>query len=102
KPPIMYIARSFDTNRPGTFPEDLMGGILGGSLIQGKLKVGDKIEIRPGFEKVEQNKKVFKPILTEVSSLNVSNEAVEEALPGGLLGVGTFLDPAVTKSDTLA
>ncbi len=102
KPPIMYIARSFDTNRPGTFPEDLKGGILGGSLIQGKLKVGDKIEIRPGFEKVEQNKKVFKPILTEVSSLNVSNEAVEEALPGGLLGVGTFLDPAVTKSDTLA
>ncbi|HII94165.1 MAG TPA: translation initiation factor IF-2 subunit gamma [Candidatus Methanofastidiosum sp.] len=102
KPPIMYIARSFDTNRPGTFPEDLKGGILGGSLIQGKLKVGDKIEIRPGFEKVEQNKKVFKPILTEVSSLNVSNEAVEEALPGGLLGVGTSLDPAVTKSDTLA
>ena len=102
KPPIMYVARSFDTNRPGTFPEDLKGGILGGSLIQGKLKVGDKIEIRPGFEKVEQNKKVFKPILTEVSSLNVSNESVEEALPGGLLGVGTFLDPAVTKSDTLA
>jgi len=102
KSPIMYIARSFDTNRPGTFPEDLRGGILGGSLIQGKLKVGDKIEIRPGFEKVEQNKKVFKPIITEVSSLNVSNEAVEEALPGGLLGVGTFLDPAVTKSDTLA
>ena len=102
KPPIMYIARSFDTNRPGTFPEDLKGGILGGSLIQGKLKVGDKIEIRPGFEKVEQNKKVFKPILTEISSLNVSNESVEEALPGGLLGVGTNLDPAVTKSDTLA
>ena len=102
KPPIMYIARSFDTNRPGTFPEDLKGGILGESLIQGKLKVGDKIEIRPGFEKVEQNKKVFKPILTEISSLNVSNEAVEEALPGGLLGVGTSLDPAITKSDTLA
>jgi translation initiation factor 2 subunit 3 len=102
KPPIMYVARSFDTNRPGTFPEDLKGGILGGSLIQGKLKVGDKIEIRPGFEKVEQNKKVFKPILTEVSSLNVSNESVEEALPGGLLGVGTSLDPAVTKSDTLS
>ncbi len=102
KSPIMYIARSFDTNRPGVFPEDLKGGILGGSLIQGKLKVGDKIDIRPGFEKVEQNKKVFKPILTEVYSLNVSNEAVEEALPGGLLGVGTSLDPAVTKSDTLA
>lgn len=102
KPPVMYVARSFDTNRPGTAPEDLKGGILGGSLIQGKLKVGDKIEIRPGFEKVEQNKKVFKPIITFISSLNVSNDSVEEALPGGLLGVGTFLDPAVTKSDTLA
>ncbi|NMA30954.1 MAG: translation initiation factor IF-2 subunit gamma, partial [Candidatus Methanofastidiosa archaeon] len=102
KPPIMFVARSFDTSRPGISPEELKGGILGGSLIQGKLKVGDKIEIRPGFEKVEQNKKIFKPILTEVSSLNASNESVEEAFPGGLLGVGTLLDPAVTKSDTLA
>ena len=102
KPPIMFVARSFDTSRPGIHPEELKGGILGGSLIQGKLKVGDKIEVRPGFEKIEQNKKVFKSILTEVSSLNASNESVEEAFPGGLLGVGTFLDPAVTKSDTLA
>ncbi|NMC59906.1 MAG: translation initiation factor IF-2 subunit gamma, partial [Candidatus Methanofastidiosa archaeon] len=102
KPPVMYIARSFDTNRPGTAPEDLKGGVLGGSLIQGKLKVGDKIEVRPGFEKIEQNRKYFKPIITYISSLNVSNDSVEEALPGGLLGVGTFLDPAVTKSDTLA
>ena len=102
KPPIMFVARSFDTSRPGIHPEELKGGILGGSLIQGILKVGDKIEIRPGFEKIEQNKKVFKSILTEVSSLNASNESVEEAFPGGLLGVGTFLDPAVTKSDTLA
>ncbi len=102
KPPIMFVARSFDTSRPGIHPEELKGGILGGSLIQGKLKVGDKIEIRPGFEKIEQNKKVFKSILTEVSSLNASNESVEEAFPGGLLGVGTSLDPAVTKSDTLA
>ncbi len=102
KPPIMYIARSFDTNRPGFHPEDLKGGVIGGSLIQGKLKLGDTVEIRPGFEKIEQNKKFFKPIKTEISTLNVSNEAVEEALPGGLLGVGTILDPAVTKSDTLA
>ncbi|MGI0068427.1 MAG: translation initiation factor IF-2 subunit gamma, partial [Thermoplasmata archaeon] len=49
KPPLMYVARSFDINRPGTRPQDLRGGVLGGSLVQGHLKVGDEIEIRPGY-----------------------------------------------------
>ena len=46
KPFRMYCARSFDVNKPGTPPKKLVGGVLGGSIIQGKLKVGDEIEIR--------------------------------------------------------
>ncbi len=47
--PLMYVARSFDVNKPGTEIKKLMGGVVGGSLIRGKFKKGDKIEIRPGI-----------------------------------------------------
>ena len=43
----MYVARSFDINRPGTRPSELRGAVLGGSLVQGHLKVGEEIEISP-------------------------------------------------------
>ncbi|MGC9121641.1 MAG: translation initiation factor IF-2 subunit gamma, partial [Thermogladius sp.] len=46
--PIMLVARSFEVNRPGTPYKDLLGGVIGGSLIQGVLRVGDEIEIVPG------------------------------------------------------
>src|SRR3989338_8710343 len=51
--PCFLVARSFDVNRPGTKISDLKGGVLGGILKQGVLKVGDEIEIKPGitFEK---------------------------------------------------
>lgn len=47
-PPRLYIARSFDVNKPGISPDGLVGGIIGGSLIQGKLQIGEEIQIRPG------------------------------------------------------
>src|SRR5690606_29689280 len=39
KAPRLYVARSFDINKPGSLPEAMVGGVIGGSLIQGKLKV---------------------------------------------------------------
>jgi len=95
------VARSFDVNKPGTTPEKLRGGVLGGSLIQGKFKVGDEVEIRPGI-KIEQGGKVsYEPILTYISSLMSGSMVVDEIGPGGLVGVGSTLDPAVTKADNL-
>ena len=47
--PIMLIVRSFDVNRPGTTYKDLKGGVVGGSLIQGRLKVDDEVKILPGY-----------------------------------------------------
>jgi len=44
--PIMFVARSFDINRPGTEPKDIVGGVLGGAMEQGVLNVGQDIEIR--------------------------------------------------------
>ncbi len=97
-PPLMHIARSFDVNKPGIRPEDLMGGVVGGSLARGRLKVGDEIEIRPG---IRDEKGVWKSLRTEVMSIMASGRFVEEATPGGLIGVATKLDPYLTKSDRL-
>src|SRR5438046_5333690 len=47
RPARMYVARSFDVNQPGISPEKIVGGVMGGSLIQGRTKVGEEIEISP-------------------------------------------------------
>ena len=98
-PPLMYVARSFDVNKPGTSPEKLLGGVVGGSISRGKLEVGDEIEIKPGIKDEKANK--WNPIVTEVQSIMASGKFVEEATPGGLIGVATKLDPSLTKSDAL-
>ena len=47
--PKMIIIRSFDVNKPGEEVSDLRGGVAGGSILQGVLKLGQEIEIRPGI-----------------------------------------------------
>ncbi|MDZ7729753.1 MAG: translation initiation factor IF-2 subunit gamma [Natrialbaceae archaeon] len=98
----MQVARSFDINRPGTTHDELKGGVLGGSLIEGELAVDDEIEIRPGREVESGGQSEYVPITTTVRSIQAAGETVERATPGGLLGVGTGLDPALTKGDALA
>jgi translation initiation factor 2 subunit 3 len=101
KPALLKIARSFDINRPGTTPESLKGGVIGGSLSQGVLREGDKIEICPGRLVESEGRKQWVPFQTKVVKLLAGNEAQEEITPGGLVGVGTQLDPVMTKSDAL-
>jgi translation initiation factor 2 subunit 3 len=101
KPARLYIARSFDVNKPGTIPKDLKGGVIGGSLIQGRLRVGDEIEIRPGLKVEQAGKTYYEPIYTYVASLMAGGQSFEEVGPGGLVGVGTYLDPYITKADSL-
>ena len=101
KPPRMYIVRSFDVNQPGTTLEDMVGGVLGGSIIHGHFKVGDKVEIRPGLPMREKNRLKMHELFTEIISLQTGGGMVKDALPGGLVGVGTLLDPSLTKSDGL-
>jgi len=101
KPYRMFIARSFDVNKPGTLPKDLVGGVVGGSLIQGKIKIGDLIEICPGIKIEEDNKTIWKPLTTEVTTLMTGDKNSKSAKPGGLIGIGTKLDPSLTKADGL-
>ncbi len=96
-PPLLYVSRSFDVNKPGMDVASLKGGVLGGSLLRGKLKIGDEIELLPGLEREGK----AKPILTEVSSLMCEAGPLKEAHSGGLIAVGTLLDPSLTKGDSV-
>ncbi|ADD05062.1 translation initiation factor aIF-2 gamma subunit [Natrialba magadii ATCC 43099] len=98
----MHVARSFDINKPGTSASNLTGGVLGGSLVAGELESGDEIEIRPGREVEEGGQTEYVPIQTTIRSLQAGGETADTVTPGGLLGVGTGLDPALTKGDALA
>jgi translation initiation factor 2 subunit 3 len=100
--PRMQVARSFDINRPGTEWDGLVGGVLGGSLVEGKLTAGDELELRPGREVEEGGETRWESIETDIRSLQAGGETVDEVTPGGLLGVGTSLDPSLTKGDALA
>ena len=65
KPPLMYIIRSFDVNKPGTTIESLEGGIIGGTIAQGKFAVGEELEIRPGISVEREGKTVYDPLVTK-------------------------------------
>jgi translation initiation factor 2 subunit 3 len=105
-PPRMIVIRSFDVNRPGCEVEALQGGVAGGSILRGVLKVGDVVEVRPGVavKRIQANtgsRFVCRPLLTKITSLFAEKNPLQYAIPGGLIGVGTTLDPALTKGDWL-
>ena len=99
--PLMYVARSFDINKPGSKISKLVGGVIGGSILQGTLKIGDEIEILPGVLHVKKERETYAPLRTKITSLNAGGEQLKEATPGGLIGVGTELDPAITHADSM-
>ena len=100
--PIFYIARSFDVNKPGTPVEQLHGGIFGGVLKQGSLKVGDTIEIKPGYSYKKHNELKYKTIYSKIISLHKGNYNLNQVFPGGSIAIETELDPTLTKADSLS
>ena len=98
-PPMLQVLRSFDINRPGLSINKLTGGVLGGTLFKGTFSIDEDVEIRPGNLNQKTNK--YEPIFTKISSLGSSAGLVESVNPGGLIAVGTKLDPSLTKSDSL-
>jgi translation initiation factor 2 subunit 3 len=97
--PLMHVVRSFDVNRPGFEIKDLSGGVLGGSLSKGELREGDEIELKPGM--IDDRSGKYVPIVTRVSSLQTGAGAAQRVGPGGLVAVGTHLDPTFTKGDQM-
>ncbi|MGE0792808.1 MAG: translation initiation factor IF-2 subunit gamma [Candidatus Woesearchaeota archaeon] len=99
--PMMFVARTFDVNKPGAPPNKLIGGILGGSIISGNFKINDEIEIRPGRIVEEANKLVAKPIFTKIIGMQTGGKFVDELHPGGSVALLTSLDPSIVKGDQL-
>ena len=99
--PVFLVARSFDINRPGTTIDKLKGGVLGGILKKGKLKVGDEIEIKPGLSEKKGNEQIYKTLTTKILSLYKGENSVKEVVPGASISIETQLDPYLTKTDSL-
>jgi len=95
--------RSFDINKPGCDWTELKGGVIGGSLFNGRLGINDIIEIRPGIcGKGKDGKLISQPIKSKILSVKTDQEELEHIFPGGLMGIGTDIDPYYCKDDMLA
>jgi len=101
KPPLMYVVRSFDVNKPGTLIEKIEGGVIGGTILQGAFKLGEELEIRPGIAIEKESRNTYNPLFSEIVSLQAGGRKVDEAHCGGLVGIGTLLDPSYSKADGL-
>jgi translation initiation factor 2 subunit 3 len=101
--PRLLVIRSFDVNKPGREASRVAGGVAGGSIQQGVLRVGDEIEVRPGIVRKDPTtgKSVCTLIHSRITSLKAEDNALQFAVPGGLIGVGTLVDPVLTRGDRL-
>ncbi|KAM0286918.1 hypothetical protein ACHAQH_000602 [Verticillium albo-atrum] len=100
--PHMIVIRSFDVNKPGAEIDELKGGVAGGSILHGVLKLGDEIEIRPGIvTRDEKGALKCTPIFSRIVTLNSEFNELKYAVPGGLIGVGTRIDPTLCRADRL-
>lgn len=96
------ITRSFDINQPGINYNQLKGGCIGGSLIEGQLNKNDVVKILPGIlTKQKDGRYTNEPIITIVLSFESDKKQIEQVNPGGLVGILTEIDPFYCKSDGL-
>lgn len=100
--PRLIVIRSFDVNKPGATVDELKGGVAGGSILSGVFRVGQEVEIRPGKVFTDQNGRfICQPLRTRIVSLFAEGNDLQFAVPGGLIGVGTLVDPILCKGDKL-
>ena len=99
----MIVIRSFDVNKPGEDAENLKGGVAGGTILKGVVRIGEEVEIRPGI--ITKNNKTknisWQPIKSRVTTLKADDNHLMYAVPGGLIGMGLNVDPFCTRSDRL-
>ena len=116
KNPILICIRSFDINKPNLIKNsnNIKGGVIGGSLLQGNLNVGDDIIIYPGYIKKEQKHSIniknnnkeyhdwkYYPIKTKILSINSEDIKLNSIIPGGLVGIQLDIDPSLTRNNKL-
>lgn len=95
----MVIIRTFNINSQRIPISELVGGVLGGSITEGKFNIGQEIAIIPG--KISTDGKSYRPIKCHIESIQSDVNPIENAGPGGLIAIQTTLDPALTTQDRL-
>ncbi|KAK9933802.1 hypothetical protein M0R45_020977 [Rubus argutus] len=81
---------------------EIRGGVAGGSILKGVLKVNQYIEVRPGIVVKDESGNIkCTPIYSRIVSLYAEQNDLQFAVPGGLIGVGTTMDPNLTRADRL-
>lgn len=100
--PRMIVIRSFDINKPGKDVRTLEGGVAGGSILQGCLRVDDEVEIRPGTLEKQNDGLCCRVRRARIVSLKAEDNPLKFAVPGGLIGVQLNLDPSLCRADRLA
>lgn len=115
----MLVIRSFDVNRPGTGAtgkggtdvRQIKGGVIGGTVMRGRLNIDDMVVILPGrYARLTADQKKlhnteadfnYSPIRCSVKSIQSEKNNMKMAIPGGLLAVQVTIDPAHTRNDGL-
>ena len=100
--PRMIVIRSFDVNKPGEEAATLKGGVAGGSILCGVLRLNDEVEVRPGIVSADAEGRMrCAPIFSKIVTLKAEGNDLQYAVPGGLIGVGLQVDPTLTRADRL-
>lgn len=100
--PLFMISRSFDVNHVNIKFDNIVGGVIGGSLIGGNFKIGDEIEVLPGIiSKNPDGTLNHKPHISIITSLKSETTELSEITSGGLIGIGTNIDPFYCKNDNM-
>jgi translation initiation factor 2 subunit 3 len=102
----MIVIRSFNINKQDVPINELQGGVIGGSIVKGTLRVGDNITLLPGIlyknhDEISLKKWQYRPITSVVQSINSEKTSLTYAVSGGLIGVQLLLDPSLTAQDHL-
>ena len=101
-PARMTCVRSFDVNKPARFDPTapLEGAVVGGTLEQGVLAVGDWLEVRPGVLRRGANGGIAaQPLMTRVRGLRCESAELPYAVPGSLIAIATDLDPGLAGAN---
>lgn len=101
----MILVRSFNINKQETSYEKLEGGVVGGTILCGTVKLGDKVNIYPGITNKNntgsEHSFTYKPLIGTVLSINSETNNLQFAIPGGLIGMKLDIDPGLTHNDGL-
>lgn len=100
--PKLFAIRSFNVNLPKTPIENLKGGVIGGCLKRGVLKVGDQLTLSPGYtHRGPDGGWENNPINCRVLTIDSEQVELDYATQGGLIGVQLDIDPALAGNDKL-